>query len=91
MASRSAVMALMPCLTAVDRSLRMVSRLRVALSLVSRPEIFCWVLFGRRSRSARFVRRRDGGVVAEPQDVVVAVVEAGFRQGSYMTVSGESE
>src|SRR6266516_4636628 len=29
----------------------MVSRLRVVFSLVSRPEIFCWVLFGRRSRS----------------------------------------
>ena len=41
-----------PCLAAVEAYPRMAYRSRVVFSERSRPEIFCWVLEGRRSRSA---------------------------------------
>jgi len=41
-----------PCLTAVEAYPRIAYRSRVAFSDRSRPEIFCWVFDGRRSRSA---------------------------------------
>jgi len=43
-----------------------------------RPLIFCWDFAGRASRS-EVVRRGDGGVGEEPQDVGLAVLEA-FQQ-----------
>jgi hypothetical protein len=54
-ASRMAVKTAIPCLAAVEAYPRMAYRSRVVLSERSRPLIFCWVLEGRRSRSA-FIR-----------------------------------
>ena len=51
-ASRMAVKTLMPCLAAVEAYPRMAYRSRVVFSERRRPEIFCWVFEGRRSRSA---------------------------------------
>ena len=51
-ASRMAVKTAIPCLAAVEAYPRMAYRSRVVFSERSRPEIFCWVLEGRRSRSA---------------------------------------
>ena len=52
-----AVKTAIPCLAAVEAYPRMAYRSRVVFSERSRPEIFCWVLEGRRSRSA-FMRPR---------------------------------
>ena len=54
------------------------ARFVVTVSLVSRPEIFCWVLTGRRSRSAWF-DVGDSQVGGDPQDVGFAVAEV-FQQ-----------
>src|SRR6266705_2735993 len=51
----------------------MSSRSWVASSLVSRPDIFCWVFSGRTPRSLMFVGGPDLGVVAEPEHVVLPV------------------
>ena len=40
-----------PCLAAVEAYPRMAYRSRVVFSERNRPEIFCWVFEGRRSRS----------------------------------------
>ena len=50
-----AVKTAIPCLAAVEAYPRMAYRSRVVFSERSRPEIFCWVLEGRRSRSAWLV------------------------------------
>jgi hypothetical protein len=47
-----AVKTAIPCLAAVEAYPRMAYRSRVVFSERSRPLIFCWVLAGRRSRSA---------------------------------------
>jgi hypothetical protein len=51
-ASRMAVKTAMPCWAAVEAYPRIAYRSRVVFSERSRPEIFCWVFDGRRSRSA---------------------------------------
>jgi len=48
MAAKTAI----PCLAAVEAYPRIAYRSRVVFSERSRPLIFCWVLEGRRSRSA---------------------------------------
>jgi hypothetical protein len=47
-----AVKTAIPCLAAVEAYPRIAYRSRVVFSERSRPEIFCWVFDGRRSRSA---------------------------------------
>jgi len=51
-ASRSAVSMPAPCFPAVEMQPRIAYRFRVTCSERSRPDIFCWVLAGRRSLSA---------------------------------------
>ncbi len=51
-ASRMAVKTATLCLAAVEAYPRIAYRLRVVSCERSRPEIFCWVFAGRRSRSA---------------------------------------
>ena len=51
-ASRMAVKTAIPCLAAVEAYPRIAYRSRVVFSERSRPLIFCWVLAGRKSRSA---------------------------------------
>jgi hypothetical protein len=78
-ASRMAVKTAMPCLAAVEAYPRIAYRWRVVSCERSRPEIFCWVFAGRKSRSAWLDVSRDGGVGQEPQHVGFAVAQA-FEQ-----------
>lgn len=52
-----------PCLATVEMWPRMAYRSRVPCSERSRPEIFCWVLAGRRSRSAAWAAGMAAGYI----------------------------
>lgn len=86
-ACRKTSIARWPCFTAVERYPRIRYRSLVRCSLVSRPEIFCWTLAGRRSRSAWLEVGGTFQIVGEAQEVGFAVAQD-FQQQPGFALTG---